>query len=329
MSRKKEKKHWSKKKKVMVIISSILGVILLGVAGIVGYSYYVYSKMETVEIDREEVLNENGKKEEYSNVINIALFGVDRGGNDGGDSGIQGLSDANMILTINQDTKSIKISSIMRDTYVDIPGQGEAIINSAMLAGGPELMLKTINTNFDLDIDKFITVNLDSLPMIIENLGGIDIEVDSEEVPLVNGGVVNINQRTGTTSPLIKSAGKQHLNGVQATSYCRIRHTEGNDFKRTERQRTVFTLIANKLSAMSITELNSFVLEELPIVKTNLTYGEIVSIGTKVLSVGTGNILQNRFPNDGDHWSTTVNGRYRLNINKEVTTEKMHEFIYN
>ena len=126
----------------------------------------------------------------------------------------------------------------------------------------------------------------------------------------------------------IKSAGKQHLNGTQATAYCRIRHTEGNDFKRTERQRMVFTLIANKLSAMSVSDLNSFVLEELPIVQTNLTYGEIASIGKQILSVGTGNIQQNRFPNDGDHWSTTVDGGYRLNINKEVTTEKMHEFIY-
>jgi LCP family protein required for cell wall assembly len=325
---KKIKSPWSKKKKIIVVLSSILGIILLGLVGTLGYSYYVYSKIDTVEIDREEVLNDEGKKEEYSHIINIALFGVDRGENDGGTDGMHGLSDSNIILTINEDKKEIKISSIMRDTYVTIPGYGDSIINQAMQEGGPQLMLKTVNQNFNLDIDKFIAVNLESLPKIIDKLGGLDIYVDSEEVPLVNGGVSDINKRNGTNFQGIKNAGMQHLNGAQATSYCRIRHTEGNDFKRTERQRLVITLIANKLSAMSAGDLNSFVLEELPLVQTNLSYGEIVSIGTAVLNVGTGNILQNRFPNDGDHWSTIVDGGYRLNINKEVTTEKMHEFIY-
>ncbi|PRR83066.1 LCP family protein [Clostridium vincentii] len=326
--RKKTKNPWSAKKKIIVILSSLLGVILLGLLGAAGYSYYVYSRMDNVQIDREEVLNDTGKKEEYSNIINIALFGVDRGEDDGGEGGLHGLSDAIMILTINEDTKQLKISSIMRDTYVNIPTHGDDIINTAMLAGGPELMLKTINTNFDLDIDKFIGVNLESLPKIIDKLGGLDINVDSEEVPLVNGLVRSINERTSNNSSGITSAGMQHLNGTQATAYARIRHTDGNDFKRTQRQRTVITLIANKLSAMSVDDLNSFVLEGLPIVQTNLTYAEVVSIGTKVLSIGTGNILQNRFPNDGDHWSSTVNGGYRLNIDKEATTEKMHKFIY-
>lgn len=330
MRKKKNKKPWSKKKKIIIIISSLLGIILLGVLGAVGYGRYVYNKMETVDINRDEVLNDDGKKDEYSNVINIALFGIDRGekAEDGGENGLQGLSDANMILTINKDTNKIKISSIMRDTYVNIPTYGDSIINTAMMAGGPELMLKTINVTFDLDIDKFIAVNLATLPKIIEKLGGIDIYVDSEEVPLVNGLVSNINSRTGTNSPQIKAAGQQHLNGVQATAYCRIRHTEGNDFKRTQRQRNVMTIIATKLGAMPLSDLNSFVLEELPIVKTNLTYGEIISIGTSVLSIGTSDIEQNRFPNDGDHWSTVVDGGYRLNVNKEVTAEKMHEFIY-
>lgn len=329
MTKKKDKNPWSIKKKVIVILSSLLGIILFCLLGVAGYGYYAYNKADTVEINREEVLNENGKKEEHKNVTNIALFGVHSGEIDGGADGMYGLADSIMILTINEDNKEIKISSIMRDTYVNIPTYGDSIINQAMQVGGPALMLKTINTTFDLDIDKFIGVNLNTLPQIIDKLGGLDMEVDAEEVPLVNGGVIDINKRDGTNSPGIKSSGKQHLNGTQVTSYCRIRHTEGNDFKRTERQRMVFTLIANKLSAMSMGDLNSFVLEELPIVQTNLTYGEIASIGKQILSVGTGNIQQNRFPNDGDHWSTLTVGDYRLNMNKEVTIEKMHEFIYN
>ena len=328
MTRKKDKKPWSTKKKVIVILSSLLGIILLCLLGVAGYGYYAYSKVDTVEINREEVLNDTGKKEEHKNITNIALFGVHSGLVDGGADGMYGLSDCIMILTINEDKKEIKISSIMRDTYVTIPTYGDSIINQAMQEGGPALMLKTINTNFDLDIDKFIGVNLNTLPQIIDKLGGLDMEVDSDEFKYINSYIADIDKRDNTNAASLKSAGKQHLNGTQATAYCRIRYTEGTDFKRTERQRMVFTLIANKLSSMSASELNSFVLEELPIVQTNLTYGEIAAIGKQILSVGTGNIQQNRFPNDGDHWSTTVDGGYRLNINKDVTIEKMHKFIY-
>ncbi|MBD7910251.1 LCP family protein [Clostridium cibarium] len=325
---KKSKVKWSTKRKVIVILSSIIGVISLCILGVVGYGYYVYSKMDTVQINREEVLNEEGKKEESKHIINVALFGVDRGENDGGEDGMKGLSDSNIILTINEDKKEVKVSSIMRDTYVTIPGYGDSIINQAMYEGGPELMLKTINTNFNLDIDKFIGVNLNTLPQLIDKLGGLDLEVDSDEFKFINSYIDNINGKNNTNIAHLKSPGKQHLNGTQATAYCRIRYTEGTDFKRTERQRNVLTLIAKKLSAMSVGELNSFVLEELPIVKTNLSYGEIVSIGKAILNIGTGNIQQNRFPNDGDHWSTGTFGDYKLNIDKQATTEKMHKFIY-
>ncbi|MGG7179299.1 LCP family protein [Clostridium paraputrificum] len=322
---KKEKQKWSVKKKVVVTLVSILTVILLGACGAATYGYYMFSKMDNVDINREEVLNESGKKDEYNHITNIGLFGVDRGG----DEGTSGLSDSNMILTINKNTKEIKLSSIMRDTYLTLPGVGDNRINEAMIIGGPELMLKTINHNFDLDIDKFITVNLNSLPKIIDKIGGLDIEVDSDEFKWINSYINDINNKNRTNEPPVKGPGKQHLNGTQATAYCRIRYTEGTDFKRTERQRHVFSLIFSKLSNMSTGELYNFVNEVLPLVTTNLSYGEVTSIGTDILGIGKVEIQQNRFPNDGDHWSTNdVPGDYRLNINKEVTTEKMHKFIY-
>jgi LCP family protein required for cell wall assembly len=288
-----------------------------------GYGYHVYSKMEKVDVDRSEVLTEDGKKEEFEDdVINVALFGTDS------TEGTKGLSDSNMILTVNTKTKSIKLSSIMRDTYVQIPGHGENIINMAMADGGPELSLKTINTNFNLDLDKFIAVNLNSLPKIIDRLDGIDMIIEEDELKFVNQYTKGLNEENSTDAEKITSAGMNHLNGTQATAYCRIRYTAGTDFKRTERQRTVFSLIFKKLSSLGYGELNSLLNDIIPLVSTNLSYGEIISIGSHISSVGNIEIIQNRFPNDGDHWSTGTNEDYRLNVDKETTAKKMNDFIY-
>lgn len=324
MNKSVDKKKMSKKRKIIIGISILL-IIILGLVGTaIAYGYHVYSKVGKVDFDRSEVLTEEGKKQEYEDhIINIALFGTDT------TNGTKGLSDSNMILTVNTKTKSIKLSSIMRDTYVQIPGHGENIINMAMMDGGPELLLKTINTNFNLDLDKFIAVNLNSLPQVIDKLGGIDIDVDEEEVALVNVYTMGLNRRNNTDVGKITNAGMNHLNGTQATAYCRIRHTEGNDFKRTERQRTVFKILFKKLSSLGYGELDSFVNEVMPLVSTNLSDGEILSIGSDISRVGNVEIIENRFPNDGDHWSTGDNGTYRLNIDKEATARKMNDFIYN
>jgi len=313
----------SKKLKIIVGISILL-TIIISIAGVaMGYGYHVYSKMEKVEVDRSEVLAEDGKKEEFEDhVVNVALFGTDT------TDGTKGLSDSNMILTVNTKTKSIKLSSIMRDTYVQIPGHGENIINMAMMDGGPELLLKTINTNFNLDLDKFIAVNLNSLPQIIDKLGGLDFAIDESEIKCINGLIPGLNKRNNTNAENINSTGMQHFNGTQATAYCRIRYTEGTDFKRTERQRIVFSLLFNKLKALDYGKLNSVINDIIPIVSTNLSYGEIISIGKDISSVGNVEIIQNRFPNDGDHWSTGTNEDYRLNVDKEAMAKKMNDFIY-
>lgn len=320
----KVKKKWSRKKKIITIVGSIIAIVLITALSFIGYSYYLYSKMDNHNMDRDAVLNEGGKKEEYKHITNIALFGVDNSSDEK-----VGMADCNMILTINNDTKELKLTSILRDTFVDIPGHSPSNINMAMADGGPELSLKTINTNFDLDIDKFVSVNLNSLPKIIDEVGGVEINVDAEELKFINSYIDGINKLNGTKEAHVVSTGKQLLNGTQATAFCRIRYTEGSDFKRTDRQREVFGEIFESLTSLGMGDLYSFVEEVLPIVSTNLTYGEIVSIGSDILSIGNVELQENRFPNDGDHWSSiTETGWYRLNIDKEATTEKMHKFIY-
>lgn len=319
----KEKK--SKKKVFTIILATIISLILIGVIGLYAYTRHFYSKMDNIEIDRDSVLNDTGRNPLSAELINILLIGVDNV------DGPNGLSDTNIILTIDKKNNSIRLSSIMRDTHVNVPGYEDMNINEAILHGGPELLLKTINTNFNLDIDKFVKVNLRTLPQIIDKVGGIDLNITEDEFKWINAYIKDIDKKNNTSTELLKSSGNQHLNGTQATAYCRIRYTDGKDFKRTERQRDVLTLVIKKFTSLGLGDLYDIVNDCLPLVSTNLTYNEVFSLGKTVLSLDTSKVEQMRFPDDGDCWSTNtpgVMGSYKLNIDKEKTTEKMHKFIY-
>lgn len=311
-----------KRKMIIGICIFVLGVIFI-ISGIFIYGYFLYSKINKVDINKEEVLvNGEDTKEEHKSIINIALFGTDTV------DGTRGLSDCNMILSLNSDKGSIKLCSIMRDTYVEIPGHGENIINMAMMDGGPELALKTINYNFNLAIDKFIAVNLESLPKIVDKIGGLNINVKDDELQYINSYIRDLNKKNGTNEELIVSTGNQLLNGTQVTAYCRIRYTEGTDFKRTERQRFVLKVLFNKMKDLGINKLSSFLQESGDLITTNISYYELLSLGTEIVGFDTSSFSQNRFPSDGDHWSTGTFADYKLHMDKEITTNKIHQFIY-
>ena len=231
------------------IILWILGIILFIILGL-GVGTYIYAnsllnKMEKVEIDKEEVgITEDVKEKltQYDDTItNIALFGVDA------EDGQAGRSDSIMIATIDTHNKKLKLTSIMRDSYVNIDGHGLDKINHAYAFGKAQLAIKTLNENFDLNIEDFVAVNFSSLPKIIDKIGGIELDIDSEELKYINGYIKNINTVNSTSSPEIVSTGTQHVDGTQAMAYCRIRYTSGGDYKRTERHREVLSKIFEKI----------------------------------------------------------------------------------
>lgn len=318
------KKVANKMSKRKLILITIISVIVLSIASGGVYLGYLSSKVERLDINREDVKNTGQEPiKEEEDVINIALFGSDKS------DSYRTASDSIMILTINHVKGELKLSSIMRDTTLEAPGYGEQNINDTMMIGGPELALKTINTNFNLKIDKFVQVNLGSLPVIIDKLGGVEIEITSEEVNLINSYIKNIDDMNGTSTSPVLSKGLINLNGTQAAAYCRIRYTAGRDFKRTERQRDVLSALFEKFKDISISEVPGMVSEILPLVQTNLTNTEIISISTKALGVSDKTIQQARFPEDEDLTAGfDETGYYRMRINKEATTEKMHKFIY-
>ena len=314
-------KKMTLKKKVFITIALVI-LLLLG-SGI-AYTYYLSSKVSRVEVDRSEVTN-TGKEapKEADDVITIALFGSDF-------SEFYDVSaaDATMILSIDTKNNKIKLCSLMRDIYLDLPDGNKMNLNYTILDGGPSSILKAINYNFNLKIDKFVQVDLKRLPKIIDSLGGVEIEITQDELKYINNLIDNIDKNNGTKTQHITTAGKQLLSGTQASAYCRIRYTEGRDFRRTERQRDVLEALFVKFKDISLTEMPGLVNDILPLVTTNLSNSEIISISNKALGMGLSNIEQGRFPSDGNIISAGFTDMYHTNIDIEGTTKELHKFLF-
>ena len=314
-------KNLSKSKKIIIVAISIL-ILILAIGGV--YATTLSNKVERVDVDRNDVIN-TGKEvpKEADDVITIALFGSDY-------SEYYDVSsaDATMILAINTKNKTIKLCSLMRDIYLDLPNGEKMNLNYTILDGGPSSILKAINYNFNLNLDKFVQVDLERLPKIIDALGGVEIEITQDELQYINGYIDHINKNNGTTAEHIYTSGTQLLNGTQASAYCRIRYTDGRDFKRTERQRDVLNALFVKFKDISLTEVPGLISEILPLVTTNLSNSEIISISSKALGMGLSNIEQGRFPSDQNIISAGFTDMYHTNIDIDGTTKELHKFLF-
>lgn len=299
------------RKIVLWIIGIILGIFIIGIGGVYIYGNHMFNKVEKVEVDKNDVgITEEveEKLSRYSNsIINIALFGVDSA------DASTGRSDSIIIATIDTIHKKLKLTSIMRDSYVNISGIGNDKINHAYAFGGPQLAIKTLNENFDLNIQDFVAVNFDSLPKIIDMLGGVTVDVTEEEVSHISG---------------INSAGTYNLTGAQALAYSRIRYATGGDYVRTERQRTILTKMYEKILNINQTQYTSLLSEGLSMLQTSLDYSKILELGTEVLKMGITTLEQERFPLDGYCQGEMINGVYYLTFNKALTVEQLHNYIF-
>lgn len=296
-----------KNSKIKYIILALILVIL----GLIGVStYYInlkINKVQKVEINKENLsINEKQVKEE-NHIKNIALFGIDA------PKGKVGRSDAIMILTLDEEHKVMKLTSIMRDSYVDIPGHGDDKITHAYAFGGPELAMKTLNENFNVNVEDFMAVNFTSLPEIIDKLGGVKINIIPEE----------IHHIPGITSP-----GEQVLNGEQALAYSRIRYATGGDYKRTERQRVVLEAIFEKLKSTPTKEYPSLIDDFLPYIETNMSSMDMIKLATDVAPLVKGNLETARFPLDGYCDGKMINVIWYLVYDRQATLNQIQEYIY-
>lgn len=291
--------------------SKIKYIILALILGLIGVStYYInlkINKVQKVEINKENLsINEKQVKEE-NHIKNIALFGIDA------PKGKVGRSDAIMILTLDEEHKVMKLTSIMRDSYVDIPGHGDDKINHAYAFGGPELAMKALNENFKVNVEDFMAVNFTSLPEIIDKLGGVKINIIPEE----------IHHIPGITSP-----GEQVLNGEQALAYSRIRYATGGDYKRTERQRVVLEAIFEKLKSTPTKEYPSLIDDFLSYIETNMSSMDIIKLAKDVTPLVKGILETSRFPLDGYCDGKMINGVWYLVYDRQATLNQIQEYIY-
>lgn len=295
----------------LFIIGIIIGVFIISIGGAYIYGRHIYNKVEKVEVNKEDVgITEEveEKLSPYSNsIINIALFGVDSA------DATTGRSDSIIIATIDTTHKKLKLTSIMRDSYVNISGIGNDKINHAYAFGGPQLAIKTLNENFDLNIEDFVAVNFDSLPKIIDMIGGVTVDITNEEVSHISG---------------INSSGTYNLTGAQALAYSRIRYATGGDYVRTERQRTILTKMFEKILNINAAQYSTLISQMLSMVQTSLDYSKILELGTEVLKMGVTTLEQERFPLDGYSEGQIINEVYYLTFNKELTVEQLHNYIF-
>ena len=244
--------------KVLGVLLIII-LILLGLTLGIGYAFISdkLSNVNFVDIDEANIELNSGVEQELKDYRNIAIFGLDSRDNSFSNS----RSDCIIIVSINKKTNDVKLTSVYRDTYVDIEGHGLDKITHAYAYGGPELAINTLNKNLDLNITEFVTVNFDTVETIVDSIGGITLTITDSEASQIG----------------FSSGGTYTLDGKEALSYARIRKID-SDYKRTERMRTVLEAVLNKVKKQELSEISNFVDIVLPHISTNMSTNSIISL---------------------------------------------------
>lgn len=331
-SSKKQRKKWSVKKKIIVILCIILAVLLVLAGAAYLYIRSILGSAQYMELNTSElgittpsgsvVENEQGEAVPVADITNIALFGVDTRDV----SSDSGRSDALMVLSLNRTDNQIKLISIARDSYVAIDGHGMDKLTHAYAYGGPELAVRTVNQNFNLDISEFVTVNFAQLANIIDYVGGVYVNVDEDEREVMNNYIPEL-QSLGISAETVQQTGYQLLTGGQAVAYSRNRYT-GSDMDRTERQREVLNSLFNSVAQMDITRLPGLASMVLSQCTTSLSVDEMIDIGTWAVTSGP-SFGQCALP-DGNcnARGEYIGSRWYYVYDLDAATQIIHNYIY-
>lgn len=320
MSRDKKKngKKKSRGKKVLTVLAVLLvlfgAVWYLAIGSI--YGKMRYSRVETLA---GEPLKENG-------VVNILLIG-----SDSRTEGDDGRSDAMILLSVSSKTRTIHMTSLLRDMYVDIPGRDGNRLNAAYSFGGPELLLETVKQNLGIEVNRYAVVNFQAFANLVDAVNGVDLELTNEEVKWVNAYLNEYNELRGMpmeTDYLDTSlSGMIHLNGAQSLAYSRNRFI-GTDFGRTERQRKVLSAVMKKLPAALVTNPNGLINGLFPNLTTNLTQTECLRLSLMGGKLLTYDIVQESIPLEGTYSSVTIRGMDVLQVDFDRNRAYLQEQLY-
>ena len=308
----KHKKAKSSGSKAAVKIVAVLGVlaIILGSMFSSVLGKFNYSENTQNEYVDSSALASSGK------VINILVLGVDKRSEEQTSS----RSDSMMLVSIDRANKAVKMTSFLRDSWVYIPSEGiNQRLNAACTYGGYNGVRDTIEYNFGVKIDGYVTADFEMFEVIVDALGGVEVDVSEKEAKEVT----NHQKRYGGVT---LESGLQNLTGEQALAYCRIRKID-TDFVRTQRQRTVMSAIINKVKKSNPISLYSMAKNAAPYIETSLSKAQLMKAVTSALSCA-GTIEQQQVPFE-DTWSyATINGNSVIELNIEKNKQKLNDFIY-
>lgn len=320
-----KKKKKRKKRKIILFVFEVLLLVILAAALFVAAQVSKISKVQTSfgEEEQSEMVQQiqaqlgDEVEATLKGYWNIALYGVDSR-----DENTSGQSDAILIASINRDTNDVKLVSVYRDTYLDDTTGDYGKATDIYAAGGPARSINMLNKNFDLDITDYVTVNMNVVADVVDAIGGIDIEITDDEATWINNYQDETSMITDREIELLSGGGLVHLNGLQATSYCRIRAI-GNDYERTERQRKVLSLILDKVQS-NPTLLVGMIDDLIDAVDTNLTMTELMNLATNIASY---NLVDTKgFPFEQQpmeiHYSIVVP------INLAQNVSELHEYLF-
>lgn len=320
---KRKKKRLSVKNKIIILV-----LIIIVSLGLICYTVfqYLFGGLTQKEITKDfgELGIDSSRFDltKDTGIVNIALYGIDSRTNSN-----KGLSDAIMVATFDIENGYIKITSIARDTYVAIDGYENSKINEAYSHGGAVLAIKTLNQNFNLDIQDYVTVNFNQLANVIDSAGGATVNISEEERKAANEIMNELNRNDAK----ISKSGDVSLTGSQAVAYCRIRKLD-SDNVRTQRQRNVLNALFNKAKTMSKVELANVVHDTMPMVETSLSYNKMLDMA-KIFTNKNVEFKDMAFPNSTTKYATGndayINGKWFFMYDLEIASQQLFDFIYN
>ena len=329
-----------KRNRILLIVAELF---ILAILGVVLYAVTRVDEIEKVNI----TVSVNQGVEDYiaqlptsedgttgKGYLNVALFGVD---SREGALSANTRTDTIIIASINQDTGEVKLVSVYRDTYLNVGNDSYNKCNSAYMRGGPEQAITMLNMNLDLNIENYVTVGFDGLIDCINALGGVEIDVHDNEISYLNDYQISMVGKSddgihfyaneGVDYTPVTHSGVQMLNGLQATAYCRIRYI-GNDFARTQRQRTVIAQMMEQAKAANIPTLTRIAESTFPNIATSFDLDLILST---VSDIGSYEIVATQgFPFDELRNDGTIGGKGScvVPINLVENVSQLHEFLF-
>lgn len=325
-----KKRNWKKS----IILYSIELIVLLIAIGIMYVATRTEKEVERIIINPEDIkVNEAvkqesesvEKKEEFSGYLNIALFGVDARDDNLGKGN---RSDTIIICSANMDTKEIRLISVYRDTYLNLSNDVYHKCNTAYGRGGQEMALSMLNTNLDMYITDYVTIGFNGLIEAIDALGGIEMEITQAEVNHLNNYQISMAESMGLGYTPVEEPGYQLLNGLQATAYCRIRYTKGDDFRRAQRQRDVLTAMLEKAKKSSVASVTEMVSAIMPNVSTSLDLEDIIPMLSMLVDYKV--TISEGFPFEGsrDAWTVGSVGSCVIPLSLEENVIMLHELLF-